>query len=236
MKVTVEFTRPALPGRRRTRLALVALAAFLALPTTALASHIFSDVPDTMTGHAAIEAIYDARITAGCTATTYCPTAPVTREQMALFLQRALPRIAGAQDLVASQVTSTEQVQNEVTLRAGGTSGGKQFVKVDVPFTVEVADVTGCPCELAVYITSSTGATSEGTFLTLTQVGFATGAATLTFPVPSGTTVTIDATATLEGTGEAYIYTDISAISGAFGSQGTDAASVPSPVRQRGTR
>lgn len=236
MKVTVELTPPRLPGRRRSRLLVIALAAALALPTTALASHIFTDVPDTMTGHAAIEAIYDARITAGCTPTTYCPTLPVTREQMALFLQRALPRIAGAQDLVGSQVTSTEQTQNEVTLRVGGTSGGKQFVKVDVPFTVEVADATGCPCLLTVYITSSTGATSEGTLTTLTDVGYDSGAATLTFAAPSGSTVTIDATAVLAGTGEAYIYTDISAVSGAFGSQGTDVANVPTKGRQRGTR
>lgn len=236
MKVTVELTRPELPRRRRTRLAIVALVAVLALPATALASHIFTDVPDTMTGHAAIEAVYDARITAGCTATTYCPKDPVTREQMAIFLQRALPRIAGAQDLVGSQVTATEQVQNSVTLRVGGITGGTQFVKVDVPFTVEVADATGCPCTLTVYVTSSTGATSEGTITTLTEVGYQAGAATLTFSAPSGSNVTIDATALLDGDGEAYIYTDISAISGAFGSQGTDTASVPSTVRQRGHR
>jgi hypothetical protein len=32
-------------------------------------------------------------ITAGCTPTLYCPTAPVTREQMSVFLTRAFQLI-----------------------------------------------------------------------------------------------------------------------------------------------
>jgi SpoIID/LytB domain protein len=39
---------------------------------------------------AAIEAIAAAGITQGCTATSFCPDAPVTRDQMASFLARAL--------------------------------------------------------------------------------------------------------------------------------------------------
>jgi len=234
MHVIIELKPPHLPGRKRTRLVSLAVAVALALPTTVLASHIFTDVPDTMTGHAAIEAIYDARITAGCRPTEFCPGDPVTREQMAIFLQRALPRIAGAQDLVGSQVLSTELVQNSITMRVGGNGGGTQFVKADVPFTVEVADATGCPCLLTVYVTSSTGATSAGTLKTLSEVGYWSGASTLTFAAPSGSQVTINATAKLAGTGEAYIYTDISAISGAFGSEGTDKMDVPAVVRQRG--
>ncbi|MDQ3500751.1 MAG: S-layer homology domain-containing protein, partial [Actinomycetota bacterium] len=37
-----------------------------------------------------INALAQAGITSGCTATTYCPGASVTREQMAAFLHRAL--------------------------------------------------------------------------------------------------------------------------------------------------
>ena len=54
------------------------------------ASASFSDVP---TGHWAfqfIEALRESGITSGCTATTFCPNAAVTRAEMAVFLGRAL--------------------------------------------------------------------------------------------------------------------------------------------------
>jgi hypothetical protein len=235
VKITVELTRPGLPRRRRSRLVGgVVLALALVLPASALASHVFTDVPTSMSGHAAIEAVADARITVGCTPTTYCPTAPVTREQMAIFLQRALPRIAGAQDLSASQVTGTEATQNSVVLRIGGSAGGTQFVKADVSFTAEVVDATGCPCTLYVYITTNTGLSSEGTIVSLTSEGFESGNATLTFPAATGTNVTINATAVLDGGGEVDIFTDMSAVSGAFGSQGTDLAEAAAGTRKRG--
>ena len=77
MKVTIELGRPAIPRRPRPRRVALAgaLLAFL-LPATVLANHIFTDVPTTMSGHAAIEAVFDAGVTGGCTATTYCPTDP----------------------------------------------------------------------------------------------------------------------------------------------------------------
>jgi len=37
-----------------------------------------------------IEALVASGVTSGCRATSYCPDAPVTREQMAAFLIRAL--------------------------------------------------------------------------------------------------------------------------------------------------
>ena len=50
----------------------------------------FTDVPP---GHPAfrfVEALAAAGVTGGCTATTYCPDAPLTRGQMAIFLSVAL--------------------------------------------------------------------------------------------------------------------------------------------------
>ncbi len=44
---------------------------------------------ETSSHEANINRIAAAGITTGCTATTYCPTANVTREQMAAFLRRA---------------------------------------------------------------------------------------------------------------------------------------------------
>ena len=54
------------------------------------ASASFTDVP---TGHWAfqfIQALRSSGITTGCTATTYCPDANVTRAEMAVFMSRAL--------------------------------------------------------------------------------------------------------------------------------------------------
>ena len=59
-------------------------------PAPAVAT--FGDVPTTHLFHQFIEALAVAGITAGCSAAPplYCPDAPVTRGQMAVFLSRAL--------------------------------------------------------------------------------------------------------------------------------------------------
>jgi hypothetical protein len=54
------------------------------------ATATFTDVPTSHQMFAEIEALADSGITAGCTATTYCPTGYVTRAQMAAFFARAL--------------------------------------------------------------------------------------------------------------------------------------------------
>ncbi|MFQ5517933.1 MAG: S-layer homology domain-containing protein, partial [Acidimicrobiia bacterium] len=71
--------------------ALAALVAVVVVPTTAIASHRFADVPDSNTFHADISAIADAGVTFGCNPpanTLYCPDGNVTRGQMAAFLNR----------------------------------------------------------------------------------------------------------------------------------------------------
>ncbi len=64
------------------------LGAAIAFPLGAIASHQFTDVPNTNTFHADIDAIRDAGVTTGCAAGKYCPKDFVTREQMAAFLNR----------------------------------------------------------------------------------------------------------------------------------------------------
>jgi hypothetical protein len=64
------------------------LAAALAFPVGVLASHQFSDVPDSNPFHDHIDAIVDHGITLGCGGGKYCPKDYVTREQMAAFLNR----------------------------------------------------------------------------------------------------------------------------------------------------
>ena len=76
-------------SRSRRPLAAVALMlALIAFPLGALASHQFSDVPDSNPFHVDIDALVDSGVTSGCGGGNYCPSAFVTREQMAAFLNR----------------------------------------------------------------------------------------------------------------------------------------------------
>lgn len=57
-------------------------------PAPAVAT--FGDVPTTHFAFQYIEALARARITGGCSPTDFCPDAPMTRAQMAVFLSLAL--------------------------------------------------------------------------------------------------------------------------------------------------
>ena len=109
----------------RTRLSLLACAAMLgaavAFPLGVIASHRFSDVPNTNSFHADIDAIADVGVTLGCGPTTYCPKDYVTREQMAAFLNRL-----GALGPGKTPVVNADRVD-------GLTSG--QFLRSDVAYT-----------------------------------------------------------------------------------------------------
>jgi pimeloyl-ACP methyl ester carboxylesterase len=56
---------------------------------------LFPDVPTDHWAHDYIRQIYSARVTVGCSSDplAYCPDAPVTREQMAVFITRALNQV-----------------------------------------------------------------------------------------------------------------------------------------------
>lgn len=56
--------------------------------TVVLASDSFSDVPSSSPFHDHINALVNAGITAGCGSGKYCPKNAVTREQMAVFMNR----------------------------------------------------------------------------------------------------------------------------------------------------
>ncbi len=76
-------TRP-----RRAFAVLALVVALAAFPLGTAAIHQFSDVPDSNQFHNDIDAIADAGVTTGCGAGVYCPSAYVTREQMAAFMNR----------------------------------------------------------------------------------------------------------------------------------------------------
>ena len=80
---------------RRVRLwqgVIIALGIVLGASVSVLGSHIFADVPTTSTAvHNATEWLFNRGITVGCQVgppRLYCPDDPVTRAQMALFMQR----------------------------------------------------------------------------------------------------------------------------------------------------
>ncbi len=50
----------------------------------------FNDVPTSDAAFAFVEALAASGITAGCGAGNFCPDAPLTRRQMAVFLSKAL--------------------------------------------------------------------------------------------------------------------------------------------------
>lgn len=110
--------RRGVPSRtRRIVTVLTAVTAIAILPMVALASDRFSDVPSGHPFHDQINNIAAAGITTGCTATTYCPNANVTRGQMAAFLNRGLGRIAADEmafgPLVEGEPFSSVTIESE---------------------------------------------------------------------------------------------------------------------------
>lgn len=68
---------------------LLLTVALMNVPALAVATHLVRDVHHGSTHAAGIRYLADAGITAGCTATTYCPNDNLTRAQMGSFLYRA---------------------------------------------------------------------------------------------------------------------------------------------------
>jgi S-layer homology domain len=71
----------------------------------------------------AINRVRAAGIAFGCTATTYCPNSPVTREQMASFLDRAFDLPSTSTDFFTDDETSTHENAINRVAAAGIASG-----------------------------------------------------------------------------------------------------------------
>jgi hypothetical protein len=105
--------------QRGALLGAVILGALIAFPLGILASHRFTDVPDSNSYHADIDALADAGVTTGCgDGTTFCPSAFVTREQMAAFMNRLGALAAGKTPVVNAAkldgLDSTKFVRSDV--------------------------------------------------------------------------------------------------------------------------
>jgi len=92
----------------------------LDLPS-AVADHFTDD--EGITGEASINALFEAGITGGCTPTLFCPTRPVTRAQMAAFLDRALTLPATTTDFFDDDDGTTHEGSINRLAEAGITGG-----------------------------------------------------------------------------------------------------------------
>lgn len=80
----------------------------------------FNDVPDGHTHASGIQWVADNDITSGCTPTTYCPDASVTRAQMATFMQRLAGHAAGVAPSVDAATLGGLTAAEVAALGGGG--------------------------------------------------------------------------------------------------------------------
>jgi hypothetical protein len=166
------------PRRRRLGLLGGVVLALAVTPALVLASHQFTDVPNSSPYHAQIDALVGSGITAGCSATTYCPSSAVTRAQMAAFLGRGLAYTTVSTASVTASQAGMDFITT-VTVPPRAQPGGTAYVEVNA--SVNVTDFVGeCPCALNVFVVD----------LSLTKVGFGGPASAIALvppPVNGGT-------------------------------------------------
>ena len=179
------------PRRRRLGIVVAFVIGLLVIPTIALANHQFSDVPTGAIYHDDVEALADAGVARGCTASTFCPNNTVTRWQMALFLNRGLGRATSSfgQILVSE---AEESFVATISIPAGAEPGGTGYVTVTADLTW-FGSASSCPCGITFGIASllSKGDVSPTTLFIVPADavnGFGANAASMswTFEVPTG--------------------------------------------------
>ena len=131
--------------------------------------------------------LYDSGITSGCTATTYCPNASVTRGQMAAFLDRALNLPATSTDYFTDDATSIFEGDINRLAAAGITKG------CSLTAFCPTANVTrgqmaaflvrafGLPATSTDYFTDDNGTLFEGDINALAASGITKGCSPTTF-------------------------------------------------------
>ena len=128
----------------------------------------FTDVPDSEIFCAEALWLRNALVTLGCEAgTTYCPLAPVSRAQMALFMKR-----------LASAVMPDIVFSDEASTASGGLSGGGYATCLTTPYTLPsnanariishavgtVSILTNAPADILVQIQMSSDGGLSQTF------------------------------------------------------------------------
>jgi hypothetical protein len=126
---------------------LLALIALLVTAPLALATDRFTDVPPGV-HHDDVTKLASAGVTVGCVdvegTPMFCPSQDVTREQMASFLVRGLPRIATGvwlNQATDPDATITVSIDTGIPLSASASTG---FLKIDVSAAFTSSDSNQC--------------------------------------------------------------------------------------------
>lgn len=236
MKIRMELTleRPRLEPRRRPRaVALAAVVLALILPGVALANHLFADVPTSSPYHANISNLATSGVTAGCGGSNFCPTANVTRQQMAAFLNRGLGRVAEAavyNVITGPAITTVGQVTITPGIPGGAVNDARQFVRAQFNGTILFSNATGCPCVVGLQLLANSDEVSEfGVGLTATAANVYMPISTSGVIEVSGSSpVTVELVAYVTGTGSAMSYTafgNLDATTFPFGGTGSNVLS-----------
>jgi hypothetical protein len=203
------------PRRQRPRARLVVgaltLIALLAVPIGAFASHSFTDVPDSNTFHTNIGRVKGAGITAGCTATTYCPDANVTRGQMAAFLARTGGRASGVTMLNTTVPGNGTPVDlGSFDIKAGDVTGGSAAIAIDLSVAGFIDGLTGCPCALTFSVDVQGVTQLTAIYIAIDSLnyqgvyGVGNADVSLLVPVPTGVTQTVTVSAAVSSGTRAF--------------------------------
>jgi hypothetical protein len=131
--------------------------------------------------------LYDSGITKGCTSTTYCPTANVSREQMAAFLVRGLKLPGTSTDYFTDDNQSTFQKEINALAKSGITKGctpTKYCPKADVTrgqMAAFLVRALKLPPTSHDYFTDDNGSTFEANINALAASGITKGCTPTTY-------------------------------------------------------
>lgn len=137
--------------RRVSMLTVLALVLTTGIATTAIASHVFTDVPDDNQFHGSISWLADNEVTVGCNPPAndeFCPEDNVSREQMASFMRRYAQTLGMAADEVTDTADTVAITAADLTEVA----------------TIEVAPKAEANVSLNAHVTMEATATTSGTY------------------------------------------------------------------------
>lgn len=136
--------------KRWARIAMiVGMTALIVAPLTAIASHNFTDVPDSNTFHEDIAWLADADVTRGCNPsegnTEFCPNDFTTRGQMAAFMRRfaqyidaedGTPALADHATTADNATTADSAVEADVANSVAPGVVGSDELEDDEPYRI----------------------------------------------------------------------------------------------------
>lgn len=212
---------------------LLVVMVIAAAPAVVLASDLFGDVPNSNAFHGPIGAIARGGITTGCGDGDYCPSANVTREQMAGFMHRGFARVAEDQSGGSGSFTTAATTVLSVSITPGlpstAVAGAKNFIVANGAVSLYVATTSGCVCYYEVYLTLNGAQIGEDQFVTIASAGEqvvnvpVTGVAEVTSSGGQAISVVVDQ---YIGSSSTQAYGNLSAMTAPFGSAGTNVLSL----------